>query len=66
MPSTKDQLVKLASNIRLTQRRNIDSNDRSIQSKFKISCSQTGGGQSDKPPDGNIAYSKLYLNQLGV
>jgi len=45
-PSTKEQLVKLARNIRQVERRTLDEAvliDRKNLSKFKTSCSRTGG-----------------------
>ena len=60
-PSTKDQLIKVARAIRSSERKSLDTDfiDRANQSKFKASCSQTGGGQSDPPPKSN--YSLLYF-----
>ncbi len=70
-PSTKEQLVKLARNIRQVERWNLDESfltDRKNLNKFKTSCSKTGGGQGDKPPKGNYVYSCLlfykYLHKL--
>jgi hypothetical protein len=63
-PSTKEQLVKLARNIRQVERRTLDEAvliDRKNLSKFKTSCSRTGGGRGDNPPKGNIVYSCITL-----
>ncbi len=64
VPSEVLQLQKLATKIRSTQRRNVDSfekNTKCNDSNFKKSCSQTGGGAGDDFPPGK---EYLFPTQL--
>ena len=56
--STEKQLLKLAQNMRQQEQKKLDSLQRQAKlelSRFKASCSKTGGGKSDPPPEGKYS-----------
>ena len=53
-PSTRQQLLKVSSDLRSEERSKADAEHEITLKKFRKSCSATGGGDGPRMPDGKI------------